>query len=54
MLNLNVQIGLNPLQRHKPIYFKTYEDLPIPYSYTVGQDGEILAWKKSSPHENQS
>ena len=42
MITINVQVGVNPLVNHRPLY--VYRHPACHYCFTVGEDGEVVAW----------
>ena len=47
MITLNVQLGVNPLINHKPR--QVYQDPNTPFAYTIGENGEMVAWRANTP-----
>lgn len=47
MITLNLQLGVNPLINHKPR--KAHRDPNTPFTYTIGENGEIVAWRSNTP-----
>lgn len=47
MITLNVQIGVNPLVNHKPK--QLYAHPLSAFAFTLGENGEIVAWRKGDP-----
>ena len=48
MITLNVQIGVNPIINHKPK--QLYKDSKCRFTYTIGENGEMVAWKDLQPY----
>ena len=47
MITINVQVGVNPLVNHRPLY--VYRHPACHYCFTVGEDGEVVAWNDEQP-----
>lgn len=47
MLTLNAQVGVNPLINHRPL--SVYRHPACHYCYTIGENGEIVAWDNLEP-----
>lgn len=47
MITLNAQVGVNPLLNHRPI--SIYRHPSCTYTFTIGQNGELVAWKEKEP-----
>lgn len=47
MITLNVQLGVNPMVSHKPN--QLYIDPECPLVFTVGDNGELVAWRDLTP-----
>lgn len=47
MITLNVQLGVNPMISHRPR--QLYIDPECPLVFTVGDNGELVAWRGLVP-----
>jgi hypothetical protein len=47
MITLNAQVGVNPLINHRPL--SLFQHPTCRYIYTIGENGEMVAWDNESP-----
>jgi hypothetical protein len=47
MINMNIQIGVNPLVNHSPS--KLFKSPQSKFNFTLGVNGETVAWNNLKP-----